>query len=156
MDNEGQDNAGVIAPPPLLYLGPLLAGLALQRAAPAPLLPSIPARVLGAMLIGGATALEVWFVRSMRRAHTPIDPRRPVTRLVTDGPFRFSRNPAYLALAAYYLGIASLLNTRWPVFLLPAVLLTVQRGVIQQEEQYLERKFGIPYREYRTRVRRWL
>jgi protein-S-isoprenylcysteine O-methyltransferase Ste14 len=112
--------------------------------------------VLGASLVAGATAVEAWFVLTMRRAATPINPRKPVARLVTDGPFRFSRNPSYLALAAYYVGIAGLVNTRWPLLLLPAVLVVVQRGVIEREEQYLERRFGEEYRRYRACVRRWL
>jgi protein-S-isoprenylcysteine O-methyltransferase Ste14 len=151
-----QGHAGVIAPPPLLYAVPLGLGLLLERVSPAPFLPRPVARLFGGMLVAGATAVEAWFIRTMRRAATPIDPRKPVVRLVTAGPFRFSRNPSYLALAAYYVGISSLVNTRWPLLLLPAVLLGVQRGVIEREEQYLERRFGDEYRGYRARVRRWL
>ena len=92
----------------------------------------------------------------MWRARTPIDPRKSVARLVTHGPFRFTRNPSYLSFAVYYVGIASLVNTRWPLFLLPLVLLVVQRGVIEREEQYLERKFGQEYLRYKARVRRWI
>jgi protein-S-isoprenylcysteine O-methyltransferase Ste14 len=151
-----QGHAGVIAPPPLLYAVPLGLGLLLERVSPAPLLPRTVARLLGGSLIAVATAVEAGFILSMRRAATPINPRKPVARLVTDGPFRFSRNPSYLALAAYYIGIASLVNTRWPLLFLPAVLLAVQRGVIEREEQYLERRFGDEYRRYGARVRRWL
>jgi protein-S-isoprenylcysteine O-methyltransferase Ste14 len=151
-----QDHAGVIAPPPLLYAVPLGLGLLLERASPAPLLPRTVARPLGGLLVAGATAVEAWFILTMRQAATPISPRKPVARLVTDGPFRFSRNPSYLALAAFYIGIASLVNTRWPLFLLPAVLLLVQRGVIEREEQYLERTFGDEYHRYGACVRRWL
>ena len=156
MEEEARNNGGVIAPPPLLYLGSMLAGVLLGRAAPAPFLPRAIASVLGAALIGGATAFEAWFIWTMWRARTPIDPRKPVARLVTHGPFRFTRNPSYLSFAVYYVGIASLVNTRWPLFLLPLVLLVVQRGVIEREEQYLERKFGQEYLRYKARVRRWI
>src|SRR4051795_9106333 len=135
-----QDHAVVIAPPPLLYAVPLGVGLLLERTRPAPLLPRTLARLLGWSLVAGAAATQAWFILTMRRTATPIDPRKPTARLVTDGPFRFSRNPAYLAFAAFYLGIASVVNTRWPLFLLPVVLAAVQRGVITREEQYLERK----------------
>src|SRR5215208_1168859 len=90
-----QGHAGVIAPPPLLYAVPLGLGLLLKRASPAPLLPRTVARLLGGSLVAGATAVEAWFVLTMRRAATPINPRKPVARLVIDGPFRFSRNPSY-------------------------------------------------------------
>jgi protein-S-isoprenylcysteine O-methyltransferase Ste14 len=155
MSENAPDNAGVIAPPPLLYAGPLLLGLLLHRTAPAPLLPRRLARGVGLALVGAATAIETGFVVAMRRAQTPINPSKPVARLVTDGPFRYTRNPAYLALAMYYVAIANLVNTRWPVFLLPAMLFMVQRGVIEREERYLERRFGQEYREYKARVRRW-
>jgi protein-S-isoprenylcysteine O-methyltransferase Ste14 len=150
------DNARVIAPPPLLYLGPLLVGLGVNRLRPARLLPPALARGIGAALVAVATTLEVAFILAMRRAHTPINPSRAATRLVTNGPFRLTRNPSYLAFALYYLGIASLVNTRWPVLLLPAVLLAIQRGVIEREERYLERRFGQEYHDYRARVHRWL
>jgi protein-S-isoprenylcysteine O-methyltransferase Ste14 len=156
MTETTQEHAGVIVPPPLLYAVPLGLGLLLQRASPTPFLPRTVARLLGWTLVAGATAVEAWFILTMRRAATPINPRRPVVRLVTDGPFRFSRNPSYLALAAYYVGIASLVNTRWPLVLFPAVLMVVQRGVIEREEQYLERRYGEEYRRYRAHVRRWL
>jgi protein-S-isoprenylcysteine O-methyltransferase Ste14 len=156
MDEGAREHAGVIVPPPLLYAGPLLVGLLLDRRAPAPLLPAGMARAVGLALVGTATAIEVAFFRAMRRARTPVNPAKPVVRLVTDGPFRYTRNPSYLALVLYYVGIASLANTRWPVLVLPAVLLAVERGVIELEERYLERRFGQEYRDYQARVRRWL
>lgn len=152
----GRDNPGVIAPPPLIYLGPLLLGVLLHRVAPLPLLPPAWARGLGWPLLAGGVALNGWFIAAMRRGGTPIDPRKPVARLLTGGPFRFSRNPSYSAFALAYAGLACLANTAWPLLALPAVLLTMQRGVIAREERYLDRTFGEEYHHYRARVRRWL
>lgn len=92
----------------------------------------------------------------MRRADTPIDPRRPVARLLTSGPFQLSRNPSYTSFALIYAGVACLVNTRWPLAFLPAVLAVVRRGVIGREERYLERTFGEEYTRYTARVRRWV
>jgi len=55
-----------------------------------------------------------------------------------------------------YTGIASLANALWAILLLPVALLVIQRGVIEREERYLERKFGEEYSSYKTRVRRWI
>lgn len=151
-----RDNAGVVAPPPLIYLGPLVLGLLLNRRFPAPFLPLRMARVLGRALLGGGVLLNVWFFRSLTRAGTPVNPEKPVSRLVTDGPFRYTRNPGYLSLAILYTGIASLANALWAILLLPAALLVIQRGVIEREERYLERKFGEEYLHYKARVRRWI
>ena len=145
---------GVVAPPPFIYLGPLLAGLVLDRFVPLPRLPAA-LRVVGLPLLVGGIGLGAWFFTSMREADTPVDPYQPPTALVEEGPFRFTRNPAYLAFAFVYSGISLLAGGRWPLVLMPGVLAVINHGVIQREEAYLEQRFGGPYRDYRNRVRRW-
>ena len=95
-------------------------------------------------------------MRTIEKAGTPIRTDRPVPRLVTDGPFRFTRNPGYLGLAMLYAGIALLRNSLWAILLLPVVVYVIQREVIGREERYLERTFGEEYLAYKTRVRRWV
>lgn len=96
------------------------------------------------------------FVQAFERARTPINPSAPSQALVTDGPYRLTRNPGYLGMAVLYAGIAMVANAPWALVPLPAAIAVVDRGVIAREEGYLERKFGAPYAEYRRRVRRWL
>ena len=152
-----KDNPGVIAPPPLIYAIPLLAGLLLQLAAPRKLLPfSSIARMLGTICIGTAMSTATAGFRTMRQAGTNIDPRQPAVTVVTGGPFRFTRNPLYLSLALLYSGIALFFNSAWPMFFLPFVLTVMNRGVIDREEHYLEGKFGPEYLNYKAQVRRWL
>jgi protein-S-isoprenylcysteine O-methyltransferase Ste14 len=156
MTDDERDNAGVIAPPPLIYLGPLALGLLLNRKSRIPFLPRGVARALGWPLLGSGVLLMSWFVITMRRADTPMDPREPVSNLATDGPFRYTRNPAYLSMAMIYAGVSSLANALSSILLLPAVLLVIQRGVIEREERYLERKFGEEYLRYKEQARRWV
>ena len=156
MNDTEPDNAGVIAPPPLIYLGPLLLGLLLHRARPTAFLPRRIASLLGWPLLACGIGVNLWFVVTMRRAHTPLNPRKPVRRVITWGPFRFSRNPGYTSLVMTYAGIASVVNTLWPLLFLPAVLTVIRRGVIEREERYLERAFGAEYGQYKARVRRWI
>ncbi len=92
----------------------------------------------------------------MRRAGTNVRPDQPTLALVFDGPFRFTRNPLYLAATGLYLGIALLVDALWPLLLLVPVLAVLRWGVVAREERYLEAKFGEPYRAYKARVRRWL
>jgi protein-S-isoprenylcysteine O-methyltransferase Ste14 len=153
---DDQDNPGIRLPPPLIYLLPLILGLLLHRRAPLPFLPRSAARGLGWPLIGGGAVLNGWFLQTMREADAPIRTDRPVPTLTTEGPFRYSRNPSYLALAIIYLGIAVLRNSLWAVLLLPVVLTVIQREVIGREERYLERTFGDEYLDYKGRVRRWV
>ena len=78
----------------------------------------------------------------MRRAGTPANRYKQVSHIATDGPFRYTRNPAYLSMTMVYAGIASFANALWAILLLPVALLVIQRGVTEREERYLERKFG--------------
>jgi protein-S-isoprenylcysteine O-methyltransferase Ste14 len=151
-----QDNPGIKVPPPLIYLLPLLLGLLLDRRAHVPFLPSGIRRTIGWSLIGGGVLLAGWFRQTMREADAPVRTDRPVPRLTTEGPFRYSRNPAYVALAMIYAGIAALRNSLWAILPLPLVLYVIQREVIGREERYLERTFGEEYLAYKARVRPWL
>ncbi len=150
-----QDNPGIRVPPPLIYLLPLLLGLILDRRAHIPFLPRGVGRIIGWPLIGGGVLLGGWFRQTMRKADAPVRTDKPVPRLTTEGPFRYSRNPAYLGLTMIYAGIAALRNALWAILLLPLVLFVIQREVIGREERYLERTFGEDYLAYKRRVRRW-
>jgi protein-S-isoprenylcysteine O-methyltransferase Ste14 len=151
-----QDNAGVVARPPLIYLGALALGLGLHAASPVPALPGTVARALGVVLIAGAVAIAAPAFRAMARARTSFRTERPTTAIVTDGPFRYTRNPIYVALTLLYLGIGMLLNALWVLLLIVPVVGLMRLGVIAREERYLERKFGDEYLRYKARVRRWL
>ena len=151
-----RDNPGIRLPPPLIYLVPLFLGLMLDRRRHLPFLPRGMARGLGLALLGGGAVLNAWFLRTIRKADVPIRTDKPVPRLTTEGPFRYSRNPSYLALAMIYAGIASLRNSLWAMLLLAPALRVMQREVIGREERYLERAFGEEYLAYKGKVRRWV
>jgi protein-S-isoprenylcysteine O-methyltransferase Ste14 len=153
---EEPDNPGIRVPPPPVYLLALLLGLLLDRKAHVPFLPRGVARVLGWPLVGGGMALAAWFVRTMRGVDTTIRIDKPVSSLVQNGSFRYSRNPGYMALAMIYTGIAVLRNALWAILLLPLVVYVIEREVIEREERYLERLFGEEYLAYKARVRRWV
>jgi protein-S-isoprenylcysteine O-methyltransferase Ste14 len=155
MADDERDNPGFLLPPPLTYLLTLVLGLVLDRRSHVPFLPRGVARILGWPLLGGGVLLNGWFNLTMRRADTPVDPRKPVSKLITGGPFRYTRNPAYLSLTMVYAGIALLRNALLAILLLPLVLFAIQRDQIEREERYLERTFGEEYLAYKERVRRW-
>ncbi len=148
--------AGVIAPPPLIYLAGIVIGLVLPNPVPTSILPRGLGYGVGAVLILSAVWISLWGVREMRRAGTAVNPRTPTTALVTTGPFRFSRNPLYVSLTLCYLGIAIAAQSLWALVLLLGVLAVTQYGVIYREERYLEDRFGAEYVRYKERVRRWI
>ena len=153
---EHDDTPGVIAPPPLIYLGGLAVGLVLDWLLPSASLSSALSVPLGIALIAAGLTLMSSFIGAFRRAGTAVPTRRPTTAIVTTGPYRFSRNPGYLGMALIFSGIAVLAEAMWAFAALAAVLLLIRFGVIAREERYLERKFGEDYTRYRARVRRWI
>jgi protein-S-isoprenylcysteine O-methyltransferase Ste14 len=151
------DTAGVVAPPPLIFGTAIAGGLILQALRPWRLLPRSSRRtrrIAGAASVGAGAALIGSAAATMHRAGTSPLPDQPSTALVTGGPFRFTRNPIYLAFTLITLGVATLRNNRWVLVLLGPALAVLQKGVIEREERYLEQRFGDDYRHYRQRVRR--
>src|SRR5829696_2548361 len=151
-----RDISGVIAPPPLIFLAGLAVGFGLEALLPGSSLPDAVAWILGGALLLAGVALLVWFERAFTQKKTPANPWRPTTAIATDGPYRLTRNPAYVGMALVYLGIAVCSEALWALLPLPVVLAIIDRGVIAREERYLERKFGQEYLDYKGRVRRWL
>ena len=151
-----QATAGVIAPPPLIYLAGLVIGLVASALAPRAIVPESLRYAVGIPLIAAAVVLMIWGVGTMRRAGTPVRPTAPTAALVTTGPFRFSRNPLYASLTMLYAGIALAAQSLWALLLLVVVLAVMRRGVIDREERYLEGKFGQDYLQYKMHVRRWI
>ena len=155
-EQELPDNPSVIAFPPLIFGGALIIGLIVHYFVPIQFLAGTLSIWLGVLLILVAGPIILSAVRTIRRAQTSFDLRKPTTSIVTEGAFRFSRNPAYLALTLLYLGIASLINSIWVFLMIVPTVIVMQRGVIKREERYLERKFGEEYLRYKERVRRWI
>ena len=155
-EHEPQDNPGVIAFPPMIYGSALLIGLTLHYFVPIQFLAGAPSIWLGSLFISVAGPVILSAVRVIRRAKTAFDLRKPTTSIVTEGAFRMSRNPAYLALTLLYLGIASLINSIWVLLMVVPTVFVMQRGVVKREERYLVRKFGQEYIRYKEQVRRWI
>jgi protein-S-isoprenylcysteine O-methyltransferase Ste14 len=150
------DSPGVTFPPPFVYIGFILLGVVADRFWPAGFGDGgWQPWVGGALIVIGIGIMAAGLLK-LRRAGTSVHPNEPTRVLVTDGPWRFSRNPLYLSLAFAHLGIGIAADNLWIVGLLAPVLLTIRYAVIAREERYLEAKFGDSYRRYRTAVRRWL
>lgn len=148
--------AGVIAPPPLIYLVPLIGASFLRHWYPVAIVAPRAAAPLGIACLVLGLAIHLSAALTLRRAKTSPKPWRPTTAVVTAGPYRFTRNPIYVGFSLIYIGVGFWANTVWPFLLLPLILLVMQFGVIAREEVYLQRIFGDEYLEYKRRVRRWL
>src|SRR5437016_5478922 len=152
------DVAGVIALPPLIFLGFLAAAAVLEAVVPLSILGAhaFPRYLAGAVLAAGGFVMILMGSRSFLAAGTNIPPSLPTTALVTDGIYRRTRNPLYLGTTLIYLGLGIAAGSIWAIVLVVPLLWIINTGVIAREERYLERKFGDAYRAYKARVRRWV
>src|ERR671922_2035990 len=166
MDTIPHDHSGSDAPqevanrgmarPPLVYGAAMVTGLFLEFTWPLPFLPRLLAALLGSVLVVVAVVVFAYSIRTFQTAGTPVPGNKPTTVLVRTGPYRCSRNPIYLAFSLFQLGIASWANRAWLLATLVGAVALMHFVVIRREEQYLERRFGSEYLDYKASVRRWL
>jgi protein-S-isoprenylcysteine O-methyltransferase Ste14 len=152
------DVAGVIALPPLIFLGFLVAATVLEAIVPLPFLAAHAfARYLAsAALAAGGFVMIGMGTRRFVAAGTNIPPNLPTTALVVDGIYGRTRNPLYLGTTLVYLGLSVAAGSLWAIVLVVPLLWVINVGVVAREERYLERKFGDAYRAYKARVRQWV
>jgi protein-S-isoprenylcysteine O-methyltransferase Ste14 len=151
--------AGVIARPPVLYVAALLLGLAADHLLPLPIAvpnASLILWTIAGLLIVLGLALMAAGIRDFSRGGTPVPTNQPTRALVTTGMHRWSRNPIYVGMFLIFVGIGVAARSPWILLLTLPLAITIRYGVIAREEAYLQRRFGDAYRDYRSRVRRWL
>ncbi len=123
---------------------------------PVPVFLSPPFTYSGLLIIGIGVVLALWSRSLFLENATTLQPSEDPTALVTSGPFRISRNPIYLGMAAILLGVAvfqgTLVTLAFPVLF----IMLIEFFIIPGEERNLEKIFGDPYRDYKKRVRRWI
>ena len=156
ISERSKDSPDVISFPPMVFLGALGLGMFLNWLVPSPQFSSEFFKVTGGLLGFIGTMVCGWGVLTFQLAGTNVRPNRPVTALVTGGPFRYSRNPLYLGMTVIYLGITLYAGALWPLATLVPALAVVHWRIVLREEQYLESRFGDSYRAYKTRVNRWI
>ncbi|GEO82961.1 methyltransferase family protein [Pararhodospirillum oryzae] len=110
----------------------------------------------GLALIAGAGTFAVMAARHVLRQGTTVHPGHEATVLVTDGPFRLTRNPMYLGLAGILTGWGLWLGTLVPLLVVPVFVLAIARLHIDKEEARLRARFGEAFEAYCQSTRRWL
>jgi len=153
--NEEKDKAGVIAPPPVIYLIAVLIGIMTDYFFPFSFMPESFQLPIGLLIILPSVTLAALSFREFKKAETNVDPYKPSTAIITSGPFRYTRNPLYVTLSFVIIGLGIWLDNIWIIAMLVPVLILMHYGVIKKEEQYLTKKFGDKYLKYKETVPRW-
>ena len=155
-----RDTARVIAPPPLIAVGIVLLGFALDKLSPVGLANAVFPRSVRFAVATALIAFAAWpMTRALLRfrfAGTPVEPWKPTSALVVRGIYKRTRNPMYQAFGLFALGLAFAFASDWTFLLLPVGAFILHFGVVRREERYLERKFGEEYRRYKSSFLRYL
>ncbi len=142
--------------PPVLLLACLAGMLLLHFVLPLGRWLHPPLTWLGLLPLGVGLGLLLAAALLFPRHGTTLKPFEESSTLLTEGPYRLSRNPIYLGMVVFLASVAVLLGTRTPLLVLPLFVYLITNQFIVNEEVMLEERFGEAYREYRRRVRRWL
>jgi len=111
---------------------------------------------IGLAVLLAAVVLSLSGATLFRRRGTAVRPLTPSSLLVTDGPYRFTRNPMYLGMTLGLIGIAIFLGSASPLLVVPPFVWWISTRFIAREEQFLTEQFGESYLQYKRQVRRWL
>lgn len=147
--------AEILAPAPILAVGALVIGFLPQLVVPVGGFPTPWNYLGGSLLVVLGVGLVLSGVLTMRRIDKSPSHEDEPTTLLTEGPFRYTRNPLYLGITLVYLGVTGLLNSLWPLVPLVALVWYFNR-MAKREEAYLRGEFGDEFRNYADDVRRWV
>jgi protein-S-isoprenylcysteine O-methyltransferase Ste14 len=151
------DRSNVVVHPPIAWALAIVAGVGLRLLHPLPFVPASVARAwIGGGVLAVGFALAIWAILAIRKAGTRVETNLPTTAIVSDGPYRFTRNPIYFGMFLGQIGLAIGFDNFWMLVTLVPFYLVIRHGVVAREEAYLARKFGAVYLNYKLRVRRWL
>jgi protein-S-isoprenylcysteine O-methyltransferase Ste14 len=142
--------------PPILFATAIAAGIVLHLAWPWSFMPRAVRWPIGVMLSIAGVALFVAAIRAFDAAGTPVPGNRSTTAIVRSGPYRFSRNPIYVAFGLVHHGVAASFGSCWLLVTLAVSIGVSATCVVPCEERYLEARFGSIYSAYKSSVRRWL
>jgi len=151
-----EPGAKVRVPPPLVFLGMILLGVALRHTA-GPLFHAYDwARVAGIVLVLASLGMGISARRHHVRTGQDPAPWKPSPELILQGPYRFTRNPMYVGLTGVQIGLGLALNNIWICLLAPCALAIVHVTAVLPEERYLLERFGEGYQSYLSKARRYL
>jgi protein-S-isoprenylcysteine O-methyltransferase Ste14 len=148
--------AGAFTSVALIFLCGLVGGAVVNLFYPVPIWPGTWIRLVGLVPL----AVGIWLLASARAAfkrhRTALMPWTPSAELVQDGPYRFTRNPVYLAFALMYLGAGFIFNSTYVLVMLAIIIVLFDFTQIPREERYLQEMFGEEFIRYEAKVRRWI
>ncbi|WP_169738246.1 methyltransferase family protein [Maridesulfovibrio frigidus] len=144
--------------PPSVFLSCLAISIFLELLFPWPIIVGneLTLFIIGIIILAMGITFMMWGHGRFRSLGVNVPTNMPVSRLVTDGAHKYSRNPMYIGLISIILGLGVAVDSVWILISVLPMTLYISYYVIPKEEAYLVRTFGEDYKKYRNNVRKWL
>ena len=151
-----KDNPGVKIPPPIIFIGFGLFGVLINYLNPLTIEGPSWLLYLGLLILIGSFLGFGYMINFYKKNETEIEPTKTTSKIITSGLYRYSRNPVYIILCTGPIGLGFIFMTYWAMFAFIPALIVIYFTAVKKEEQYLEKKFGQGYLDYKKKVRRWI
>jgi len=144
--------------PPIITLAAIAIGWIAQRIEPLDWIYEISQLIwqLGVVIVIVALSIAAWAFLTFKSINTTVMPNKAASHLATTGPFRWSRNPIYVADIMVISGIALASGNAWMLITAAVAIFAIEEFAIKREEKHLLAKFGADWTQYSNRVRRWI
>jgi protein-S-isoprenylcysteine O-methyltransferase Ste14 len=142
--------------PPTYLLVAIILILALHFTFPVATIVQIPLNLLGLIPLMIGVALNLIADRDFKRNQTTVKPYEESRTLLTDGVYRYSRHPMYLGFVLILLGTTILLGSISPYIVVIVFTFLMEIVFIKVEEKMLSETFQEEWRQYTSKVRRWI
>lgn len=150
------DSPKVKIPPPIIFHGFGLFGVTINFLNPLTITGPSWFIYLGVFILILSFLGFGHMVNFYKKNETEIEPHKTTSKIITSGLYKYSRNPIYLISCAGPISLGFIFLTYWAMFAFIPALIVVYFTAVKKEEQYLEKKFGQEYLDYKKKVRRWL
>ena len=141
---------------PFIYTNLFLIGVLIENFYPASFFPARPSIIVGVFLCLVSLPFIILALIELHKAKVIFDPKRARATLITTSIYKISRNPAYLSMVLFYIGLAFFFNSIWMIVIVPPAIYMIQKFCVEQEEKVLEARYGTYFTTYKTKVHRWI
>lgn len=141
--------------PPFLFILCIILMFFTKKVIPSSPIFSSYSYLIGWVLVSVGLWMILHTLFIYKRVKTEINTFKSPTKLITNGLFRYSRNPIYLGFTTALVGVMFFTNV-WSSVVYVLVFVGVSQWYyIPFEENQLQKKFGKTYLDYKANVRRW-
>ncbi len=155
-EDEDNDNAGIIAHPPIFYIISVIVALIIDYFVPLAMGEAPILKMFAILMAVLGIGIFISAGKMFRTDKQNVSVHTKTESIYQSGIYSRTRNPIYLGVLMVVIAGGIYFDEPWIFITQIPLVLFFNKQVIGKEEAYLERKFGAEYIEYKKKVRRWI